>query len=477
MSTQQQRFEAERRRQLGRLAKITQATRDRVLNALLRAQRTIQQQIAQARSDWQLARSQRVLVAVDAALAAFRKGGDAAWQQGVGQAFSAGIDLVDKPLSAAGVALAGTDRVDSRQLLAIRSFLTDRISSISDEARKAIAAQLELVITGAQSGSDATKAIEAILGGNARTRAITITRTELGRAYALASYEAMIAKKQLLPGLKKQWRKSGKLHPRETHVAVDGQIREVEEPFDVDEEDLRFPRDPNASAKNTINCGCTMLPHMSSWEMSSPGRKVQPMTHLERLAQAKKTPERTPTPVFPRGLAGLPEPVKDVLRRFEPSMTRLKDRERAVVVDQFGNVLFDRFGGKSSVRFSPDELDTMRAAPGVVLTHNHPGGSAFSIEDLRFAVSQSLAEIRAVSARTLYRMRPGAEGWAALGALLADWSHIRQLIVAAQSAAQQEAIRYNMTAEQRDLAAHLALIQSIARRAGVRFWAVSRKSS
>ena len=32
-----------------------------------------------------------------------------------------------------------------------------------------------------------------------------------------------------------------------------------------------FPRDPNASARNTVNCGCASLPLMESWQVRHPG--------------------------------------------------------------------------------------------------------------------------------------------------------------------------------------------------------------
>lgn len=275
MSTAQQRaFDAERKKQLGRLATITTATRNSVLESLRTARDVIRHRLAGNASAFTQAQSTAALAGVRGALGRFTRDGNAAWQQGIGQAFSAGLDLVDKPLVAGGIGAVSTiTRVDSRQLAAMRSFLTGRIKDISAEAAKKIETQLALVIAGAQTPQDAINAIDEILGGGARNRAITITRTELGRAYALAAYERMLAMKKLVPGLKKQWRRSGKIHSRLAHDFADGQLREVEEPFDVDKEQLRFPRDPDASAKNTINCGCTMLPHMSKWDVVTPGRK------------------------------------------------------------------------------------------------------------------------------------------------------------------------------------------------------------
>jgi uncharacterized protein with gpF-like domain len=73
--------------------------------------------------------------------------------------------------------------------------------------------------------------------------------------------------------MKKQWRRSGKLHSRPEHDAADGQIVDVDKPFIVGGVALMFPRDPAAPIGETINCGCESLPWMESWEMSTPGRK------------------------------------------------------------------------------------------------------------------------------------------------------------------------------------------------------------
>jgi hypothetical protein len=64
-------------------------------------------------------------------------------------------------------------------------------------------------------------------------------------------------------GLGKQWLWSGK--SRQTHSAISGQIRKVDEPFEVAGEALMYPRDPAGSAQNTINCGCESVPYKASW--------------------------------------------------------------------------------------------------------------------------------------------------------------------------------------------------------------------
>ncbi len=60
----------------------------------------------------------------------------------------------------------------------------------------------------------------------------------------------------------------------------------MDQPFDVAGVQLRVPRGPLAPAKETINCGCTSLPFMASWEVTTPGR--QPFTSAEIAARPSR---------------------------------------------------------------------------------------------------------------------------------------------------------------------------------------------
>ena len=62
--------------------------------------------------------------------------------------------------------------------------------------------------------------------------------------------------------------------------------RELNKPFDVAGVQLRFPRDPLGLAKHTINCGCTSLPFMTTWEVATPGRL--PFTPTEIAARPSR---------------------------------------------------------------------------------------------------------------------------------------------------------------------------------------------
>lgn len=211
------------------------------------------------------------------------------------QSWQAGIDLVDQPLDAGGIRIVGLmPEIDTRQLDAMRTFMTDRMDDVSVTLANQINAELGLVAIGAQTVGDAIVKVEGLIKEGGRRRAITITRTELGRAFAVATQQRMTQAQELVPGLQKQWRRSSKLHSRPSHDAADGQIVDVDKPFIVGGHALMHPRDPTAPASETINCGCESLPYMAHWDMANPGRK--PFTKAELAASKFRRDLESSTP-------------------------------------------------------------------------------------------------------------------------------------------------------------------------------------
>jgi hypothetical protein len=97
------------------------------------------------------------------------------------------------------------------------------------------------------------------------TRAETIARTELGRIQNMAANKRLEKVQKRVPEMQRQWLHSGALHGRPSHIAANGQVRPVGVKFDIGGEQLMYPLDPDAPAKETINCGCTTSPYMSGW--------------------------------------------------------------------------------------------------------------------------------------------------------------------------------------------------------------------
>jgi hypothetical protein len=276
MSTLTQAVEAELKAVLEERDRYLATSGDTIAKLLKTAEGRLLALLADQPSDaaaWMLPQLQ---AQVRQAMAEFSQQASAEVANLAGQAWEAGQATVDAPLAAGRIAIIGTAPIlDTRQLLAMRAFMTDRIHDVGTQAIGNINTQLGLTVLGAQSPSETISVVKDVLGETSRQRALTITRTELSGVYSLAAYERLLQQAQAIPGLKKQWRSSGKAHPRATHLAADGQLRDVDKPFNIGTVEMRYPHDRKAPVAEIINCGCTMLPWHADWgtAMQNAGRK------------------------------------------------------------------------------------------------------------------------------------------------------------------------------------------------------------
>lgn len=271
-------FRAERAEAIRGRTRLLTETRDEIVRLLKEAAARIRVILAGQPTDYQQWALPRLQREIQQALAEFGESASAQISTAAGRAWQLGQDLVDRPLAAAGIsAQISLQALDVRQLVAMRAFMTDRIKNIALEAANKINAELGLVVIGAQGPSDAIGATTRILGEVSRARARTIVRTELARVFAVASFERMKESARHIPGLQKQWRKSGKAHPRPHHDIIDGQLRDIGDPFTVKPfgkaaVEMMFPHDPTAPASEVINCGCIALLFKADWNVEYPRR-------------------------------------------------------------------------------------------------------------------------------------------------------------------------------------------------------------
>jgi hypothetical protein len=250
-------------------------TRDEIVRLLKEAAAHIRVILAGQPTDYQLWALPRLQTEIRQVLAQFGEDAAARISSAAGQAWELGGESIVEPLRAGGV-LQGVafQAIDQRQLLAMRAFATDRIKGIGLDAANRINAELGRVVIGAQGPSDAISAVTQILGEASRARATTIVRTSLGQVFSAASFERVGRVAAAVPGLKKQWIRSGKLHPRLNHAAIDKQIQDVGDPFILNGGALKmmYPLDPAAPAAEVINCGCRMVAYKADWNIDRPAR-------------------------------------------------------------------------------------------------------------------------------------------------------------------------------------------------------------
>lgn len=86
--------------------------------------------------------------------------------------------------------------------------------------------------------------------------AVRIARTEGHRIQVQSSMDACEKAKEKGADVVKQWDATLDSNTRESHQAVDGEIRELDKPFS---NGLMFPGDPSGGASEVVNCRCALL--------------------------------------------------------------------------------------------------------------------------------------------------------------------------------------------------------------------------
>ena len=92
--------------------------------------------------------------------------------------------------------------------------------------------------------------------GGALAYAMRIARTEGHRIQIQGAMDACYKAKDMGADVVKQWDSTLDDSTRESHIAVDGEIRELDEEFS---NGLMFPGDPSGKAAEVINCRCALL--------------------------------------------------------------------------------------------------------------------------------------------------------------------------------------------------------------------------
>ncbi len=219
---------------------------------------------------------------IDAAFEHFRQQATITAQALERQGFEFGVKIAEQPLDAGGlrvpVAGQGLTGVSRNTLQIAQDFTADLISNLSRDAAGKVNAALQRAFLGGQKLTDIIEQVAEGLGGKGPLdifskvgeRAVNVTINEIKRGFSIAGQARMEELGERFPEMRKQWRwvNVGQ-EPRMDHrlappEGANGQIQRVDEPFLVAGEELMFPRDPNGSAENTINCHCISVPYFDA---------------------------------------------------------------------------------------------------------------------------------------------------------------------------------------------------------------------
>lgn len=152
--------------------------------------------------------------------------------------------------------------IDQEQVLAaiqtesnLSTTLYEALGHNVKDLQKKIAGEISRGIAGGQLYTEIARNI----AGYARipkNNAMRIVRTEANRIQNRASMDACNKAQSKGADVVKQWDASLDKRTRRSHRHVDGEIRELDEPFS---NGLMYPSDPSGRASEVINCRCALL--------------------------------------------------------------------------------------------------------------------------------------------------------------------------------------------------------------------------
>lgn len=280
------RFAAAAKAETKALPKVQRDVLAEIIRQLALAEGRVIAMLSASPSEAAQRRLRQLQVEIERTMEDFRQAATSASTQGASDGWQAGIRSISAPFDAAGVSVLGA-RIDAGALMATQRFMTDRITDISLRALNKLNGALMQHIIGAVPLADTITSVQKIMGGVPRARAMTVAYTEIGMVHSVAQDEALQQAGHVVPHVRKRWLKSGKLHPRPAHVAAHGQIRRYDEAYVVDGEKLQFPRDPNGSASNIINCGCLSVPVVDGSSFGDSVTRIGPRGGLHTIAMPR----------------------------------------------------------------------------------------------------------------------------------------------------------------------------------------------
>ena len=102
------------------------------------------------------------------------------------------------------------------------------------------------------------KRIADTTGESSYKSAVRNARTAFTGAQNAGRMEGLHQAQELGIKVKKQWMATLDNRTRDAHAELDGQIRDVDEPFEVDGMEIDYPGDPSADPSLVYNCRCTL---------------------------------------------------------------------------------------------------------------------------------------------------------------------------------------------------------------------------
>lgn len=246
----------------------------------------------------------------------------------------------------------------------LSSGLYKRLGEDVDYLKRSIRAELSRGISNGSSWNE--MAVRIANGMNSPFRkaynnAIRIARTEGHRIQNEAALDGQHGAKKKGADIVKQWDATLDSRTRPEHREADGQIREIDEPFDVGGEKMQAPG-VGGSAKNVCNCRCCLL-QRAKWALDDDELKtLQERAAFFGLDKSKdfeefkqkycQLPEDADIMEVPKGHSGAYESLMEGLKVNKVAYREVKDLGKPLTSDE----IIDRLAGGDKTRGSCSSL-------------------------------------------------------------------------------------------------------------------------
>jgi hypothetical protein len=183
---------------------------------------------------------------------------------------------VDATVAAGTGTLAVQPVIDRAALQVIQGYTSDLIGGLTRNASAKINAAVQRAYLGGTDLAQLTQQIGTARYGEEFTglfsqvgeHTLNVALNEMRRVQSVASFTRIRDLAPMHPKMGKGWRHIPVARvPRISHILANGQVVAPEMPFIIGGEELMYPRDPNGSAENTINCSCLLYPAIAKEDL------------------------------------------------------------------------------------------------------------------------------------------------------------------------------------------------------------------
>ncbi len=240
----------------------------RLLKLLAQARRELLADLVE--TDWDRYSLPRRLAAIDRQLDQLRQLALNDLTLGTRQLWDLGVAHATEAAAAVGIEVAFQE-IPTSLLQTLQSKMGQHVTRLFNFAKDQLDRKLTTALLTGQPREETIAAIGKVLEygsigkpeglfGSISARARFIYQHEVGTAYAIAAAKRQEQAAQYAPGLQKVWAHDGHPKvPRQGHLAMHGQVRDMDEDFTDPEtgDELSYPRDPAADIAATANCTCS----------------------------------------------------------------------------------------------------------------------------------------------------------------------------------------------------------------------------